>query len=135
MMHIPSQFTLGAATISLFQLGALQVRLAEWLGLAEGDWPPALTSLFAAPIAVPVQCAHIALPGRSLLVDPCHPELLAHSGELVPGATPMPSLLTQLAAAQVDPLTVDTVVITHPLARDGAGLRWGQVELGSSEVV
>jgi len=114
MMHTPSQFTVGATTISLFQIGALQVRLAEWLGLVEGDWPPIYQALFAAPIAVPVQCAHIALPGRSLLVDPCHPELLAHSGELVPGATPMLSLLMQLAAAQVDPLTVDTVVITHP---------------------
>jgi hypothetical protein len=28
-------FRLGAATISLLQLGALHVRLAEWLGLAE----------------------------------------------------------------------------------------------------
>lgn len=111
-MHSPIQFSLGATTVSLLRLGALHVRLAEWLGLAE--WPPAYAPLFAEPIAVPVQCVHLALPGRSVLVDPCHPELLLHVGEPVPGAEPMPGLLAQLAAAGVDPSVVDTVIITHP---------------------
>jgi hypothetical protein len=32
---------------------------------------------------MPVQCVHILLAGRSVLVDVCHPELLADVGESV----------------------------------------------------
>lgn len=75
--HSPIQVSLGATTVSLLRLGALHVRLAEWIGLAE--WPPAYAPLFAEPIAVPVQYVHLALPGRSVLVDACHPELFRHT--------------------------------------------------------
>lgn len=113
-MPTPFQFSLGAATITLLQLGSLSVRLADWLRLAEADWPPEHVALFAAPIVVPVQCAHIALPGRSVLVDACHPERLGLVGDLPAGAAPAPGLLEQLAAAGIAPDLVDALVITHP---------------------
>jgi glyoxylase-like metal-dependent hydrolase (beta-lactamase superfamily II) len=112
-MGTPHQFTLGPATISLIDCGALYTRLAEWLGLSAGSWPSKYDELFAGPIAIPVQCVHIGLPDRSLLVDPCHPELLAAVGDLPPDAVPVPPLLEQLAAMKVDPAQIDTVVITH----------------------
>lgn len=113
-MEAPVRLTLGNVTISLLPLGSLRVRLADWLRLAEADWPPEHYPLFAAPIGVPVQCVHIALPGRSVLVDACHPELLPHVGETLADAAPTPGLLEQLAAVGADPGAVDTVIITHP---------------------
>lgn len=110
-MPTPTQLRLGAATVAVLRLGALRVRLADWLGLAEADWPPEHRPLFAAPIEVPVQCVHLALPGRSVLVDACHPELLRHVGEPAAAA---PGLLDQLAAVGADPGEVDTVIVTHP---------------------
>jgi glyoxylase-like metal-dependent hydrolase (beta-lactamase superfamily II) len=62
---------------------------------------------------VPIQCYHLALDGRSVLVD---------AGEYIPPQDdPAPSvpgnqarsLLDQLKAAQVDPVGVDAVIITH----------------------
>ena len=113
-MTIAMRIQRGDTTVTILTIGDLWVRLADWLRLAEADWPPAHRDLFAAPIRVPVQSVHIARPGRSVLVDPCHPELLVHSGDLVPGAAPAPGLLEQLAAIGVDPPGVDTLVITHP---------------------
>lgn len=113
-MMPPHQFQLGAATITLLHLGDLAVRLADWLRLDQADWPPEHVALFAAPITVPVQCAHIALAGRSVLVDACHPELLGLVGDLPPDAAPAPGLLEQLAAAGIAPDLVDALVITHP---------------------
>ncbi len=113
-METPTRFPLGAATISLLNMGLLKVRLAEWLSLDEADWPSAYMQYLEAPILVPVQCVHIALPGRSILVDACHPELLAQAGEELGEGPPAPGLLAQLAAVGVEPEQVDSVVITHP---------------------
>lgn len=113
-MQAPTRFPLGDATISVLHLGDLRVRLADWLRLAEAVWPQEYRTLFADPITVPVQSVHIALPGRSVLVDACHPELLGHVGETVGGGPSVSSLLDQFAAVGVDPAAVDTLVITHP---------------------
>lgn len=110
----PARFTLGSATVTILRMGALQARLADWLRLGADDWPGAYRDAFAAPISVPIQCVHLALPGRSLLVDACHPQLLAHVGTPDPDSVPAPGLRDQLAAIGVGPADVDTVVITHP---------------------
>jgi glyoxylase-like metal-dependent hydrolase (beta-lactamase superfamily II) len=111
---IVTQLQRGDTTVTILTIGELLVRLADWLRLPEDDWPPAYRDQFAAPIQVPVQSVHIARPGRSVLIDPCHPELLAHAGDLVPGAAVAPGLLAQLVAIGADPDAVDAVVITHP---------------------
>ena len=113
-MQKPTRFVLGAATVSLFHIGMLHVRLAEWLSLDQSGWPAQYDRLFDQPIGVPIQSVHIGLPGRSVLIDPCHPELLAYVGEAVAGVAAAPSLLAQFGTAGLDPLSVDTVVITHP---------------------
>lgn len=113
-MQAPTRFPLGDATISVLHMGDLRVRLADWLRLAEAVWPQEYRTLFAEPITVPVQCVHIALPGRSMLVDVCHPQLLGHVGETAAGDAPVSSLLDQFAAIGADPAAVDTLVITHP---------------------
>jgi glyoxylase-like metal-dependent hydrolase (beta-lactamase superfamily II) len=112
-MPTPTRFPLGAATVSVLRGGTLRVRLAEWLRLDEAEWPPEHRSLFAAPVAVPVQCVHIAVGERSVLVDACHPEQLAHVGDVTDGPA-VPGLLDQLAAIGVNPADVDTLVVTHP---------------------
>ncbi|MBX0331070.1 MBL fold metallo-hydrolase [Oscillochloris sp. ZM17-4] len=114
MATIPARFTLGNATVSILRLGALQARLADWLRLDPAAWPEAYRDAFAAPISVPIQCVHLALSGRSLLIDACHPQLLAHVGTPDPDAAASPGLRDQLAAVGVDPADIDTVAITHP---------------------
>jgi glyoxylase-like metal-dependent hydrolase (beta-lactamase superfamily II) len=106
-------FRLGAATISVINLGTLQGDLAEWLRVPESDWPPKYAEDFRQPIPVPVQCIHIALPGASILVDACDAGTLADSSFAPPGYQPSPSLAAQLAGIGVDPETIDHVVITH----------------------
>jgi glyoxylase-like metal-dependent hydrolase (beta-lactamase superfamily II) len=113
-MRAPTRFPLGDATISVLHIGDLRVRLADWLRLDESAWPEEHRSLFTDPVTVPVQCLHIALPGRSVLVDACHPELLVHTGEAVADGPPAAGLLDQLAAIGVNPAGIDTLVITHP---------------------
>src|SRR5690349_24985059 len=89
-------FRLGAATVSVINLGTLQGDLADWLRVPESAWPPEHAADFRQPIAVPVQCIHIALPGISVLVDACDAGLLADSSFAPPGYQPSPNLLAQL---------------------------------------
>lgn len=113
-MHTPTRFSLGDATVTLLHLGDISINLAAWLGLTAGDWPPEYDPFLAGPIVAPIQCAHLAVAGRSVLVDACHPELLGLIETLPPGGASFPGLLEQLAAAAIDPAEIDTVVLTHP---------------------
>jgi len=106
-------FQLGAATVSVLNLGTLQGDLMEWLRVPESAWPPHYAEDFRQPIAVPVQCIHIALPGASVLVDACDADLMAHSSFAPAGYQPPPSLFAQLAGIGVSPESIDHVVITH----------------------
>lgn len=119
----------GAAAITVYNVGSLRADLAEWLGLSRGDWPAQYDRFFEKPLSVPVQSIHIGLPGISVVVDPASTDLLPDSPYSIPGYRPPPGLLRQLAEAGQRPEDVDHVVITHAHfdhfnstteARDGA---------------
>jgi glyoxylase-like metal-dependent hydrolase (beta-lactamase superfamily II) len=106
-------FQLGAATISVLNLGTLQVDLAAWLRVEESAWPPQYAADFRHPILVPIQCVHIALPGLSILVDACDTDFVAQTSYAPPMYQPPPSLIVQLAEIGAHPEAIDHVIITH----------------------
>ncbi len=63
---------------------------------------------------LPVLAYHLALPGRSVLVDaPLYDVDSTPEVYLLPGFEPPPSLLEQLVAAAVEPSGVTDVILTH----------------------
>lgn len=104
----------GDATVRIFTLGTLRVDLSAWFDVSHKQLPAAYTADMAAPILIPAQCTHIALPGMSLLVDACDAASIAHSSFAPPNYQPPPGLLAQLRAAGIAPESITHVVITHP---------------------
>jgi glyoxylase-like metal-dependent hydrolase (beta-lactamase superfamily II) len=101
-------FQVGAAAVTVIDVGALLFSLADWLPLPEHERPPD----FARPLLFPTQCIHIALPKTSLLVDASRYDA-AESPHANPGYQPPPGLLAGLAAAGILPDSIEHVVITH----------------------
>ena len=60
---------LGAAAVSLINVGDLQLTLAEIMPVPEKEWRPQYSGIFDQPTFFPSQCVHIALPDASVLVD------------------------------------------------------------------
>lgn len=104
---------LGTTTVSVISVIELQVDIAKWFGLKQGDWPTELNSLMSHPVALPIQTIHIALPGRSIIIDPCHPELLDDQADPAQTTVHPTLLLEQLAHLGIDQSAIDTVIITH----------------------
>ncbi len=121
-MSTPQTISLGAARVSLLNLGELQAGLAGWLGVPPAAWPAEQAALLAGPIAVPVQALLIELPGAAVLVDACDPRRLAEIEAVPPGYAPPPDLFAQLEALGVAPERVGHVVITHLHADHYIGL-------------
>ena len=82
----------------------------------------------ARAVDIPVLAYHLALPGRSVLVDaPSYQADTTPEAYRLPGFRPPPPLLDQLRSAGIDAADVSDVVITHAhfdhlgaLARDQA---------------
>ena len=94
--------------VTSFNIGKLRFDLDDIYSLPR-DHP------YAGQIAeIPMHCFHIALPGRSLLVDAvaCEPKEIPDSLQ-VSGYVPPPPLLEQLKAKGIDSEEVSDVIITH----------------------
>ena len=106
---------LGAATLTIVNVGDSLWTLAEELGLPEAE-RAAHPDLFA-PRPFAGQCVHIALPGApgaSVLVDASVYDFAQDSPQVPPGCVPPPGLLATLAARGIAAADVSHVVITHP---------------------
>jgi glyoxylase-like metal-dependent hydrolase (beta-lactamase superfamily II) len=99
----------GAATVTVINVGDLLFRLDDWLIVPEAERPP----YFAKPLRFPIQCVHIASRGVSVLVDASIYEVEPDSPHAVAGYQPPPGLLPTLAEAGVHPEAISHVVITH----------------------
>jgi glyoxylase-like metal-dependent hydrolase (beta-lactamase superfamily II) len=102
-------FQLGAATVTVINVGDLLYSLADYLNVPEAEQPPD----FAQPRHLPIQCVHIALPGASVLVDASYYDVAPDSQHAVPDYQPPPGLLAGLAESGIRPEAIDYVVITH----------------------
>jgi glyoxylase-like metal-dependent hydrolase (beta-lactamase superfamily II) len=113
--EIPS-LTIGAATVTIFNVGDVYLTLAEIMNVPESEWRPQYTGLLDKPEYAPSQCVHIALPHASVMVDagdftrstpPTSPYAPPQSYQ------PPPDLLAQLHMRGIDPETITHLVITH----------------------
>lgn len=104
---------LGAATITVFNVGESRLSLAETLNVTEADWSPRYTNHFAEPARVPILCIHIALPGLTVLVDSGVYDFPEGSQFAFPNYNPPSGLPEQMVAAGFDLAAVDHLVITH----------------------
>lgn len=105
--------TVGAATVTLFNLAELRVTLSEWLPIPEPERPLEYASAFTGPQALPIYAVHIALPKASVLVDGCDAVLVKNTPYVPPDYELLPGLLEQLTRARITPDEVTHVVITH----------------------
>jgi glyoxylase-like metal-dependent hydrolase (beta-lactamase superfamily II) len=113
-MTTPLQtFQLGAATITVFNVGESRLSLAETLNVTEADWSPRYTHHFAEPARVPILCIHVALPGLTVLVDSGVYDFPEGSQFAFPNYNPPPGLPEQMVAAGLDLAAVEHLVITH----------------------
>lgn len=106
-------FHLGAATITVFNVGESRLSLAETLNVTAADWMPRYADHFAEPARVPILCIHIALPGMIVLVDSGIYDFPEGSQFAFPNYNPPPGLPEQMAEAGFDPAAVEHLVITH----------------------
>jgi|GEM_PF-1618708 len=93
--------------VTPFEIARLRFDLRQPYDLAD-DHPAADV------VALPVLAYHLALPGRSVLIDaPSYDPASTPATYLLPGYAPPPPLLEQLRAAGIDPSDVTDVIITH----------------------
>jgi glyoxylase-like metal-dependent hydrolase (beta-lactamase superfamily II) len=105
---------LGAATVTVINVGDLRFSLADEMALPESVWRPGgYSDVFAGPLPFPSQCMHVAAPGVSLMVDASVFDVTTAAEMVDPGYVPPPGMRDQLAAAGVRPEDVRHVVITH----------------------
>ena len=106
--------TLGAGRITIFNAGDAIFDLAEELDVPESERQAAGANVFIGPARFPTQCAHISLPGASVLVDVCDYERCFEPGSphRPEGYTPL-SMIELLAALRVGLEEVTHVVLTH----------------------
>lgn len=103
----------GAATLYVIELGALQMDLASWLKLPREIWPPQYVADLQQPVRIPIQCVLIALHDSAILVDACHAAIHAFTNYVPADYQAPPNLVDQLASLGVHPGDIQHVVITH----------------------
>jgi len=104
-------FQLGAARISVINIGDFVGKLEESIKIPENERPPDYAAVFEQVEQSPMQCILIQLPTMKVMVDAgVHEASWALS---IPDYQPPPSLLARLAELGVKPGEITHVVITH----------------------
>jgi glyoxylase-like metal-dependent hydrolase (beta-lactamase superfamily II) len=109
-------FSVGEATVRVFQTGDYKFRLADLLNVPESEWRPKYGDLFEKTLLVPSNSIHINLPAASILIDPNDYNASCPPGSEYfpsPDYHPPPGLLTQFRNLSMKPDDVTHVVITH----------------------
>jgi glyoxylase-like metal-dependent hydrolase (beta-lactamase superfamily II) len=128
MAASPRTLALGAATVTVVNVGDSLWPLGEQLAVPEHAWRPRYAAAFERPLLFPSQCVHIRLPAASVLVDASVYEFPPDSPQRPPAYTSPPDLSAQLVAVGVQLEDVTHLVLTHlhsdhyngtTIARDG----------------
>jgi len=116
MNHDTHTIALGAATVSLINVGNVRLTLSEIMPVPEDEWRPQYAGIFDQPGFFPSQCIHIALPEASVLVDANNFALSTPPGSpYAPpvGYQPPPDVLIQLHERGIAPKEITYLIITH----------------------
>jgi glyoxylase-like metal-dependent hydrolase (beta-lactamase superfamily II) len=105
--------SLGAATVSIINIGDIEAPLTTWMDPPPGGWPAAVAAVVTRPLRFPVNCILARLPGLTLLVDAGVYDFAPDSALAIPNYRPPAPLLTALAGLGVRPADVNQLVITH----------------------
>jgi glyoxylase-like metal-dependent hydrolase (beta-lactamase superfamily II) len=106
---ITHSYRIGDARLDIFNAGDIYAPLRSWLQL-----PPNTLPELPAHVCMPVQCVLIQLGAATVLVDGPSDHGASGTSYAAPGGRqPMPTIVTQLAAAGCAPESVTHVVITH----------------------
>jgi glyoxylase-like metal-dependent hydrolase (beta-lactamase superfamily II) len=104
-------FTVGAATITLINVGNIRFDLSYVMKMAKDT--PGYEHIFGEPKRVPIQCMLVQLPHTTVLVDASFYEIPPDSPYALPDYVPPPGLNARLAEIDVARDTIDAVVVTH----------------------
>ena len=102
----------GAATVTIINVGDVQEDLNNWFALSEAERAHH-ADLLAKPARLPIQCIHIAMPGVSVLVDAGLYDYPPDAPQLIPGYQPPLDLFAGLAQRQIKLDEIQQVIITH----------------------
>src|SRR6266700_7776122 len=106
---------LGAAAVSIINVGDIRLKLAKTLNVPESEWRPRYGEIFEQAFIFPSQCVHIALPEASVLVDAGDFALSfpPDSPYFQPGYQPPPGVIAQLREKGIHPGDITHLIITH----------------------
>lgn len=119
--------SLGAATITIVNVGDVYLTLSQIMDVPESEWRPRYDDMFNQPLSFPSQCIHIALPEASVLVDANNFTLSTppDSPYAPPvGYQPPPDLPTQLLECGIRLEDITHLLITHAHFDHYAGITW-----------
>jgi glyoxylase-like metal-dependent hydrolase (beta-lactamase superfamily II) len=107
--------SLGDATITIINVGDMMVDMAQEITAPESAWLPLYGASFAGSRPYPSQCAHIALPNASILVDAGDyaQAISLDPSYLPPAYVPPPGLVEQLLSQGIRPDDITHLIITH----------------------
>jgi glyoxylase-like metal-dependent hydrolase (beta-lactamase superfamily II) len=94
------------AKVTRLFIGRMSANVGKWYGLPEGH-------RYAGRVELPMYCYHVALPGRSVLVDAMAYEFPDDKAEYRVAGSNSASLLEQLAKIGAPPESITDVIITH----------------------
>ncbi len=111
----PHTISLGDATITIINVGDMMVDMAREITAPESAWRPLYGASFACLQPYPSQCAHIALPNVSILVDAGDyaQAISLDPSYLPPSYVPPPGLVEQLLSQAIRPENITHLIITH----------------------
>jgi len=105
------KFTVGNATISVFNIGEIYLPLAKHMNVPADKFDTMQD--FANLTQIPLLFAYIELPDTTILVDAGLYDVETYPEYAIEGYTPPPPLLEQLDSAGITVEQVQHVVITH----------------------
>ncbi|MBI1802015.1 MAG: MBL fold metallo-hydrolase [Chloroflexi bacterium] len=104
----------GAASVTIVNVGDIQGALSGWMDEPPGGWPAPFAARLTQVQQFPIHCVHIGLPGLSVLVDAgLFDAPSPDSPYFIPAYQPPPPFQKQLAQAGVRLENISHVVITH----------------------
>lgn len=105
----------GAAELSIINLGDLNYRLKDVINVPESKWRPLYGDLYESKLPFPSQSVLVSLGGNLILVDAGDYKIFAAEGKeyVKRGYRPPPGLVSQMRRGGSAPEQVSHVVITH----------------------